>query len=217
MTSGTNGLQPPFQAESPPVFFAQDAQDTSGAMVGNMESFFPALSLKAFQTKYRVDASQQEQRQRQCLQQAMINVNHELMDDDAMDDGENWVCRWVKQGYERLEDIPAPMYHWPAFEDAPTSDNDTATDAGTTDSTTTAEAEPTAPVLMSEKVFLYHSAVFANCKALLIQRYPELFFGKKNRSEKQDPDNNTSPDYWDEYRNSMHQLMGTSLVTVELI
>lgn len=202
--------QPPFQAETPPVFFAQDAQNDTGALVGNMESFFPALSLKAFQAKYRVDASQHEERQRQCMQQAMVNVNHELMDDDAMDCGENWLCGWVKQGYERLEDIPAPMYHWPAFGTAKI--DDTSTDSANPVTTVATES-----ALMSEKVFLYQSAVFANCKALLIQRYPELFFGKKTRNEKQDPDNNTSPDYWDEYRNSMHQLMGTSLVTVELI
>ncbi len=69
----------------------------------------------------------------------------------------------------------------------------------------------------SEKVFLYSSAVYALAKSLLIQRYPEVFFGQKNRTDKQDPDINTASDYYNEHRDTMHQLMGTPRMTATVI
>lgn len=98
------GLTPPF----PTV--AQKGQDSTGQVVlPNME-FFPDIHLRDFQERYRVNNGQGESRQIQMLQQAMQRINRELLDDDAMEEGGNWVCQQVRKGFFTLESVPSVQY-----------------------------------------------------------------------------------------------------------
>jgi len=70
---------------------------------------------------------------------------------------------------------------------------------------------------VTDKQKQYLSAVYAHAKSLLVDRYPELFFGRKDRSAKSDPDNNTGDIYLTESRVNIRQLMGKARMTVDLI
>jgi hypothetical protein len=97
-------LTPPFST------VAQKGQDSTGQVtLPNME-FFPDIALRDFQSRYRVDNGAGEDRQIQALQQAMTRINRELLDDSAMEEGTNWVCQQVRNGFFSLETVPANHY-----------------------------------------------------------------------------------------------------------
>lgn len=103
-------LDPPFLSETPAApFVAQKSQDEEAVVLPNME-FFPDIVLLDFQLRYRVDASQYPQRQSQALQQAISKANKELLNDDSVDSGVNWVCQKVKKGFFELSDVPCNHY-----------------------------------------------------------------------------------------------------------
>lgn len=97
-------LTPPF----PTV--AQKGQDSTGQVILPNMDFFPDISLRDFQERYRVNNGQSETRQMQALQRAMQRINRELLDDDAMEEGGNWVCQQVKKGFYTLETVPSNHY-----------------------------------------------------------------------------------------------------------
>lgn len=104
MSGEEAALTPPFPT------LAQKGQDNTGQVtLPNME-FFPAISLRDFQERYRVNNGQAETRQIQTLQQAMQRINRELLDDAATEDGVSWVCQQVRNGFYTLETVPANQY-----------------------------------------------------------------------------------------------------------
>ena len=70
---------------------------------------------------------------------------------------------------------------------------------------------------MKEKVFLYETAVFAKAKEILVDRWPEFFFGRKSRSSKEEPEHNTAEMYHNESKMAVYQIIGARRLSCALI
>lgn len=175
---------PPFLAnKSGSPLMGQKSQDHNTNVVIKNAVFFPDIQLLDFQTRFRVDGSQMEERQIQALTWALFEVNAVLTDDSIESKGKgSWVYQMLNKGYDELKQV---------------SGNDLGD--------------------CSEKITLYLTAVYSKAKATLIATYPELFFGKKDKSAKADADINTVEFYENQMRNALNKLLGRTAFSACLI